>query len=129
MVTKETPNNRKLCRYFDANGLINTLKDMKLRFNYVKYMNDPYDCRPPFTFDDNNFSDILINKYQNSPNGVIYSFMEKYFICSLSANCKDLLMWAHYTENYTGGILCFKKSSEIINLAKPVEYLIHSNIK
>lgn len=48
---------------------------------------------------------------------------EKYHILSMSSNCVDPLMWAHYADNYCGVCLCFSTYGKCFERFEPVEYV------
>ena len=112
----------KYWKYNDSDGLIATIQEMSIRCNKAENMNDEYDCAPPFVcndFMDNNA--IYVNKYENSLRGMIYNLLKNDYVTSFTLSGYDnVLMWGHYTNKYSGGVIEFNNTNQVFKVGSVV---------
>lgn len=117
--------NEKMYKYVDAGGLLTTLENMSVRCNRAKNLNDVYDSTPPFICKEKVEDDsIYQNKRNNSFQGFVSEKFYEVFVTSFTkAGYDNLLMWGHYTNKYSGGVIEFnKKSNPILSTVVDINY-------
>lgn len=91
-----------LYKYMSYNALSSCLKYRTLRFSRPASFNDPFDCLA-------SSSDVLIGNgpiYNYRPyERNIYTARSMVGVLSLTRDPLNLLMWAHYGQNHTGGVI------------------------
>ncbi|HGF3678044.1 TPA: DUF2971 domain-containing protein [Vibrio parahaemolyticus] len=127
---------------FTAQALSN-LKEQVIYFSSPRNFNDPYDCsiktfiKEPSDDEMRNFKESkellhmqpLPKIKESMTSGLLkaverkkHDFLENKGVSCFSQSNRDLLMWAHYSDKYTGFCLEFDTSFEPFNLAKKVKY-------
>lgn len=128
---KNVPEN--LYRYFRYDAGIEFLKTGKLRLSSVEKFNDPFEFLvrndyPEFflSLRESTSNDELEKKIQklyeeelfvcrnivrNKAKGYI-NFMKTFRMCCFSEESNNLLMWAHYAEDFRGMVISFNTSLE-----------------
>ncbi len=104
----------------DMDRAVDIIKNNRIYIPTRTQLNDPLECKyiPQMTFA------IAGNWITSSAQRVSYiveSIMDKYRILSLSSDGKNLQMWAHYANNYSGICIEFKNTGEF-EQAQSVKY-------
>lgn len=95
-----------------------------LRFSPTKELNDPFESQLSMIRDSGNMSDVAcawIELLQIRFSSILNILFDN-GVLSLSANHKNLLMWAHYTNNHYGMVLDLDSTSDFLKNADKVIY-------
>ena len=111
-----------LYKYLSCKGLISLLKTLNIRCSQPSSFNDPFDCTPPFKFDECSKNCIGLNKYGDTCEGYLKCVTEKCYVSCFSIQPYNLLMWGHYTDNYKGGVIKIKRDIFLLKYSKAVNY-------
>ena len=112
-----------LFRYLNEKGLIKTLENLSIRCASALTFNDPYDCAPPFKFnDDCSEGCIILNKYCTTCESFIKCVTKKCYVACFTTKPDNILMWGHYTENYKGGVIKIRRNIFMLKHTEKVKY-------
>lgn len=130
-ILRNNPENFKYWKYNGADGLICTIEGMSIRCNQAENLNDEYDCAPPFICTEG-FSDkaIHVNKRGNSFQGMVNAITQSDSVTSFTLSGYDnILMWGHYTNKFSGGVIEFKNTNPIIQYGTAIVHYQNEPIK
>lgn len=120
-------------KYCPARRAVEILRTRILRFTPPLFFNDPFEFRPSLLGraigDGEVYDRELLDLNSLQPLGILHDivsrFNDRVGILSLTADCRNLLMWSHYGENHSGAAIEFDASNNFFKSATSDDGLLN----
>lgn len=139
-------NKMALYKYVSADTALNILSDHTIRFTQPNAFNDPFEFLPQFYREDKHLSirnytarfDVIAKRRENIDKDwsstytitdndddarlIVNALSKEIGILCLTTTKDNLLMWAHYCDQYKGAVIEFNDRHDFFKNAFPIRY-------